>query len=375
MIIEEVSAEEVELMSPITDEAKNKPPFDPTVTTNDGTGRRIRYINTPLDQVYLTPPPDAVPLGMLPPEEYEIQTALVELKFFTERVISFGFFGRLFNRSAYSKALEIARKKQSVLRQLVKRSPEHKAALQRIVSAMPTDNGGREAPNRTGDVKGMSEAGYADSEIDKWPLPDERLAMAAASVVGSICWLSLWVLGWGVLQMVVILPLIFVLLPLITAMPNRYVVASGAIVVAFLTLTFTIGTVRTDFADAAGTVVRKWEEYRGGGSEVPVLVKLVEVVSEEPKSIRFQAHHLTSAEYTALRVGEQIRIRYHVESSLGLFGHRYILESINSHPVCGGSLSFTGCHWEKLLYLTTLIVGFFPLSYLAYLHKIKHRSP
>ncbi len=89
------------------------------------------------------------------------------MKFLTVRVISFGFFGRLFNRSAYSKALDIAREKQSVLRRLVKRSPEHKAALRRIVSAMLTDNDGREAPNRTGDVKGMSEAGYADSEIDK----------------------------------------------------------------------------------------------------------------------------------------------------------------------------------------------------------------
>jgi hypothetical protein len=89
------------------------------------------------------------------------------------------------------------------------------------------------------------------------------------------------VLGNSILNFFAISVLIWILL-LRAGIPkryHRYAITVWAVVVALATLTFTLGTVKSDFTETAGKVVRKWEEYRGGSPGVPVQVKLVEVVS------------------------------------------------------------------------------------------------
>jgi hypothetical protein len=93
--------------------------------------------------------------------------------------------------------------------------------------------------------------------------------------------LFLWGLGNSILNFFAISVLIWILL-LRAGIPkryHRYAITVWAVVVALATLTFTLGTVKSDFTETAGKVVRKWEEYRGGSPGVPVQVKLVEVVS------------------------------------------------------------------------------------------------
>jgi hypothetical protein len=119
-------------------------PFDVTQHVHDDAGNPIWYINHPLDEKYVDPPGELVLEGMLPPQEFEVRRALVELKLFTEMAADYGFLRRLLNRPKYLQVLRIATEKQQVLRELVNSSPEHKAALRRIVNAMPERNGGRE---------------------------------------------------------------------------------------------------------------------------------------------------------------------------------------------------------------------------------------
>ncbi len=120
-------------------------PFDVQSHMNDAQGNPIRFITDPLAEHYIEPPGDWVPAGMLPPEEFQVRAALVEMKIFTDLLHDLGIFGRLFNSTEYKKRYKLANEKQNCLRQLVNSSREHKAALRRIVNAMPTDNGGREA--------------------------------------------------------------------------------------------------------------------------------------------------------------------------------------------------------------------------------------
>ncbi|MTJ94023.1 MAG: hypothetical protein F8N36_14370 [Desulfovibrio sp.] len=124
-------------------EAKNKPPFNNTLFFHDEAGRACRYLTDPLAETYLAPPENLVKDGMLPPQEFEVCAALLEMKLFTERAISYGTWS-FFRRSERRAAWEIARQKQNRLMELVNSSREHKAAIRRIVSAMPPDNGGRE---------------------------------------------------------------------------------------------------------------------------------------------------------------------------------------------------------------------------------------
>ena len=119
-------------------------PFDPRMRLRDDEGRPVRFINAVLDERYIVPPGDLVPEGLLPPEEFEVRRALAELNIFSERLMDFGFFRRLFDKNGYLHVERAANGKQEALRRLINASPEHRAAFRRIVNAMPEGNGGRE---------------------------------------------------------------------------------------------------------------------------------------------------------------------------------------------------------------------------------------
>lgn len=119
--------------------------FDNTRTVRDDAGDHIRYLTDPLAETYIEPPGAWISEGMLPPEDLEVRRALAEMKALTDHAKSFGFLSRLFGSDTYRKARTAAVEKQQALLSLVNSSREHKAAIRRIVNAMPLGNGGREA--------------------------------------------------------------------------------------------------------------------------------------------------------------------------------------------------------------------------------------
>jgi hypothetical protein len=119
--------------------------FDPTATVFDEHGRTVRYVDTPLDQEYRVNPPDLVSEGMLPPEDFEMRRAVAEMKLATEYCLRVGPWQRLIGTAKARGAKALALKKQGDLRLLVQKSPEHRAALQRIIRSMPKYSGGPEA--------------------------------------------------------------------------------------------------------------------------------------------------------------------------------------------------------------------------------------
>ncbi|MBW1215861.1 hypothetical protein ACQV2E_23690 [Pantoea allii] len=102
-------------------------------------------VNHPLDETYLSPPGDTYTEGELPEEETEVRQALTAMYVLTNRLMNIGLCDRLFRTRKYSSASGSATEAQRQLMALVNSTPLHKAALRRIVSVMPEDNGGREA--------------------------------------------------------------------------------------------------------------------------------------------------------------------------------------------------------------------------------------
>ncbi|PQK95078.1 MULTISPECIES: hypothetical protein [Pantoea] len=102
-------------------------------------------VNHPLDETYLSPPGDFCAEGELPAEETEVRQALTAMYVLTNRLMNIGLWDRLFRTRKYSSASRSATDVQRQLMALVNSTPLHKAALRRIVSVMPEDNGGREA--------------------------------------------------------------------------------------------------------------------------------------------------------------------------------------------------------------------------------------
>ena len=82
---------------------------------------------------------------MIPPEEFQVRAAMLEMKYFTDQLIDLGIIDRLFRTAEYKKRYAVASEKQRILLQLVNSSREHKAAIRRIVNAMPENNGCRSA--------------------------------------------------------------------------------------------------------------------------------------------------------------------------------------------------------------------------------------
>ncbi|MGP2504095.1 hypothetical protein ACTUSN_22275 [Pantoea ananatis] len=102
-------------------------------------------VHHPLDETYLSPPGDTYTEGELPEEEKEVRHALTAMYVLTNRLINISSWHRLFRTRKYSSASRSATEAQRKLMALVNSTPLHKAALRRIVSDMPEDNGGREA--------------------------------------------------------------------------------------------------------------------------------------------------------------------------------------------------------------------------------------
>lgn len=104
-----------------------------------------KYLNDPLDERYLIEPGEYVEEGTIPDEELEVRKQLATLKLCEERLRKCGFFWRLFNSEEYRGYLHITKTVNDNLMALVNRTPQHKAAIRRIVNSMPESNGGREA--------------------------------------------------------------------------------------------------------------------------------------------------------------------------------------------------------------------------------------
>jgi len=102
-------------------------------------------VHHPLDETYLSPPGDFCAEGELPAEETEVRQALTAMYVLTNRLMSISLWDRLLRTRKYSSASRSAAEAQRQLMSLVNSTPLHKAALRRIVSVMPEDNGGREA--------------------------------------------------------------------------------------------------------------------------------------------------------------------------------------------------------------------------------------
>ncbi|EQO56150.1 hypothetical protein G718_04971 [Escherichia coli HVH 43 (4-2173468)] len=103
------------------------------------------YLNDPLDEHYQIEPGEWVEEGAIPDEELEVRKQLAALKLCEERLRKCGFFWRLFNSEEYKGYLHIAKTVNDNLMKLVNRTPQHKAAIRRIVNSMPESNGGRES--------------------------------------------------------------------------------------------------------------------------------------------------------------------------------------------------------------------------------------
>lgn len=104
-----------------------------------------KYLNNPLDEEYLVIPGEFVEEGAIPPEEMDVLRALVAMKVSTGKAGQYGIVARLFRTDDFRKSLAAAVTSQKELMELVNRTPLHKAAIRRIVNAMPPGNGGREA--------------------------------------------------------------------------------------------------------------------------------------------------------------------------------------------------------------------------------------
>lgn len=104
-----------------------------------------RYLQTKLDTQYLETPGDCVAEGEIPEEEMEVRRYLAGFKMASDKVNSFGFLSRLFKSEEYRAYKEMFDIMSNKLLELVNRTPEHKAALHRIVNTMPENNGGRQA--------------------------------------------------------------------------------------------------------------------------------------------------------------------------------------------------------------------------------------
>jgi len=102
-------------------------------------------VNHPLDETYLSPPEDFCTEDELPEEETEVRHALTAMYVLTNRLMNISLWDRLFKTRKYLSACRPAAEAQRKLRALANSTPLHKAALRRIVSVMPEDNGGREA--------------------------------------------------------------------------------------------------------------------------------------------------------------------------------------------------------------------------------------
>ncbi|HFF8253862.1 hypothetical protein [Acinetobacter baumannii] len=108
--------------------------FNPDVYMLNENGEKIKLINHPLDEVYLV---DEIPSnatgGILPYQEFEVRKAMIVMLSGQHLEKPAGFLNNLFKKT------NVATQSQLDFQKLVNSSPEHKAALKRIISTLPKD--------------------------------------------------------------------------------------------------------------------------------------------------------------------------------------------------------------------------------------------
>lgn len=116
--------------------AQPNTPFDSRAYYLDDAGRTVQFVAHPLDQTYLTVPGPGVPAGMLPPQDLEIRAALGDLAMAEVEVLSLGLIATYARLPSYRKAQAVVKAHQDALAALVASSPEHQAAMRRIVESL-----------------------------------------------------------------------------------------------------------------------------------------------------------------------------------------------------------------------------------------------
>lgn len=99
-----------------------------------------KYISTKLDKIYSEEPGDIVERNELPSEEFEVREALMAHLFYWGQLSEMSIWYRLFERKHSS---EVKRKffvTEARLIELINKSPEHRAAMYRILSLMPEES-------------------------------------------------------------------------------------------------------------------------------------------------------------------------------------------------------------------------------------------
>ncbi|AZN69856.1 MULTISPECIES: hypothetical protein [Acinetobacter calcoaceticus/baumannii complex] len=117
--------------------------FDPNLTMSLN-GRNIQFLLNPLDEKYLEDPAifthyRYIKGGMLPPEEFEIRQALRKVIFYEKTISSFGLLNKIIHQEQYQEAQVEAKVWKEKLLNLMNKSPQHEAAIKRIVSTLTGD--------------------------------------------------------------------------------------------------------------------------------------------------------------------------------------------------------------------------------------------
>ena len=103
------------------------------------------FVNDALDETYTGGPiPFFVSEQDLPPEDLEVRQGLLSYKLALERTNLLHFFSVLFRTAKAQAVFGQVQREHAKLMAFVNKSPEHKAAIRRIVNDMPEGNGGRE---------------------------------------------------------------------------------------------------------------------------------------------------------------------------------------------------------------------------------------
>lgn len=118
------------------------PPFDNRLAIEMEDGTFIRFITDPLAYNYIHEPGQIYKPGMLPPSELELRHAVNDLKDALLYVASFNALGRALLKARYQSAQARLQHIVDYISAKVRSSPEHHAALRRILSTMPPETFG-----------------------------------------------------------------------------------------------------------------------------------------------------------------------------------------------------------------------------------------
>lgn len=103
-----------------------------------------KYMSSPLDETYLQTPGELIEEGAIPQEEIEVRRCLVTVKVMLDKAACLGFVSRILKTKEYRDVMSLLKIHEANLMEVANKSPCHKAAIRRVVSEMPKNNGGRE---------------------------------------------------------------------------------------------------------------------------------------------------------------------------------------------------------------------------------------